>query len=156
MTMSPSEPERTGPSAYPPEMRASDSDRDRVADVLREAAGDGRLTLEELQERLNRVYMAKTYAELEPITRDLPSPVSWKRTAPYTPPFADSPVTEAPSWKTGIAVMSGFDRRGVWTVPAKFTSFAFWGGVGVRRRQRKEAKEARKLRQEQERHELED
>ncbi len=54
MSMSPSPPdrERGGSSAYPPEMRASDSDRDRVAEVLREAAGDGRLTLEELQERL--------------------------------------------------------------------------------------------------------
>ena len=52
--------------------RASDADRDRVAEVLREAAGDGRLTLEELQERLNQVYMAKTYAELAVLTADLP------------------------------------------------------------------------------------
>jgi hypothetical protein len=124
----PHEPERAGPSPYPLEMRASDSDRDRVAEVLREAAGDGRLTLEELQERLGQVYTAKTYAELEPITRDLPNPAGWKEAAPYTPPFADSPTTDAPSWKTGIAIMSGFERVGAWAVPKTFTSFAFWGG----------------------------
>ena len=53
-------------------LRASDADRERVAEVLRQAAGDGRLTLEELDERLDAVYAAKTYAELEPVTRDLP------------------------------------------------------------------------------------
>jgi hypothetical protein len=39
-------------------LRASDTDRERVAEVLREAAGDGRLTLEELDERLDAVYAA--------------------------------------------------------------------------------------------------
>jgi hypothetical protein len=128
MTPSPPDPDRAGSSPYPPEMRASDADRDRVAELLRDAAGDGRLTLEELQERLNAVYSARTYAELEPITRDLPSPSTWKEAAPYTPPFADSGVKDAPSWRTAIAIMSGFDRKGVWTVPKRFTSFAFWGG----------------------------
>ncbi|WP_395104967.1 DUF1707 domain-containing protein [Actinomadura sp. SCN-SB] len=120
--------ERGSSSPYPPEMRASDADRDRVAEVLREAAGDGRLTLEELQERLNQVYMAKTYAELEPITRDLPSPGNRGDLAPYTPPFADAPAADPPSWWTGLAIMSGFRHEGRWTVPRLFTTFAFWGG----------------------------
>ncbi|HTB56138.1 MAG TPA: DUF1707 domain-containing protein, partial [Trebonia sp.] len=47
-------------------LRASDADRERVAEVIRQAAGDGRLTMEELDERLDAVYAAKTYAELEP------------------------------------------------------------------------------------------
>ncbi|MCQ0014244.1 LiaF domain-containing protein [Actinomadura madurae] len=34
----------------------------------------------------------------------------------------------APSWKSGIGVMSGFQRSGVWNVPRKFSAFAFWGG----------------------------
>ena len=54
-------------------LRASDADRERIANVLREAAGDGRLTMAELDERLDAVYAAKTYAELEPITHDLPA-----------------------------------------------------------------------------------
>src|ERR1700678_3112235 len=56
----------------PQHLRASDADRERVAETLRAAAGDGRLTMDELDERLDAVYAAKTYAELVPITHDLP------------------------------------------------------------------------------------
>ncbi|RFS82690.1 DUF1707 and DUF2154 domain-containing protein [Actinomadura spongiicola] len=115
-------PERSGT----PEMRAGDADRERVAHILREAAGEGRLTLAELDERLDAVYAAKTYAELEPITRDLPSPGA---TPPSPTTGRDwSPVEAAPSWKTGIGIMSGFRRTGVWNVPRRFRAFAFWGG----------------------------
>ncbi|WP_396454894.1 DUF1707 domain-containing protein [Actinomadura sp.] len=117
-------PERAGgPGA--PEMRAGDADRERVAQVLREAAGDGRLTLAELDERLDAVYAAKTYGELAPLTRDLPAPGA------AAPPAAGAdwrPVEGAPSWRIGIGIMGGFQRAGVWNVPRKFTSFAFWGG----------------------------
>src|SRR5687767_15961189 len=54
------------------QLRASDADREQVAAVLRRAAGEGRLELAELDERLAAVYAARTYADLEPITRDLP------------------------------------------------------------------------------------
>ncbi|GAA2307857.1 hypothetical protein GCM10010402_79420 [Actinomadura luteofluorescens] len=108
-----------------PEMRAGDADRERVAQVLRDAAGEGRLTLDELDERLDAVYAAKTYAELEPITRDLPSP--GRAASPAT--GADwRPVQGAPSWRSGIGIMSGFRRAGVWNVPRRFRAFAFWGG----------------------------
>src|SRR5918993_802601 len=53
-------------------MRASDADREHVAEVLRAAAGDGRLTLAELQDRLEALYAARTYGELEPVISDLP------------------------------------------------------------------------------------
>src|SRR5262245_4331067 len=56
----------------PRNVRASDTDRHQVADRLRDAAAEGRLTLDELEERLEGVYGAKTYAELEPYTYDLP------------------------------------------------------------------------------------
>jgi hypothetical protein len=119
-------PEHAGtPGA--PEMRAGDADRERVAHVLREAAGEGRLTLAELDERLDAVYAAKTYAELEPITRDLPAPGAAAPAARLS--GADwRPVGGAPSWKSGIGVMSGFQRSGVWNVPRKFSALAFWGG----------------------------
>ena len=58
---------------------ASDADRDRVAERLRAAAGEGRLTSEELEERLERSFSARTDAELEPLVADLPSP---RRRAP--------------------------------------------------------------------------
>jgi len=57
----------------PRQLRVSDKEREAVAEQLRVAAGDGRLDLGELEERITAVYSAKTYAELEPITRDLPS-----------------------------------------------------------------------------------
>jgi hypothetical protein len=52
------------------ELRASDADRDRVAERLRAAAGEGRLTADELEERLERAFSARTGAELEPLTSD--------------------------------------------------------------------------------------
>jgi hypothetical protein len=54
-------------------LRASHEDRDRVADLLRVAAGDGRLTSDELDERLERALSARTYGELAALTEDLPT-----------------------------------------------------------------------------------
>ena len=54
-------------------LRVSYEDRDRVAEQLRVAAGDGRLSAEELDERLEIALTARTYAELARVTRDLPS-----------------------------------------------------------------------------------
>jgi hypothetical protein len=54
------------------EQRVSHDDRDRVAEVLRVAAGDGRLTLEELEERLESCFAARTYGDLAPLVADLP------------------------------------------------------------------------------------
>jgi hypothetical protein len=113
----------------PRNLRASDADRERVANVLREAAGDGRLTMDELDERLDAVYAAKTYAELEPITHDLPG-----SGATYTP--APAPATSPDPGRFGgeatshgaVAIMGGFTRRGQWTVPKEFTAFMFMGG----------------------------
>jgi hypothetical protein len=53
-------------------MRASHADRDRVVETLRVAAGDGRLSPEELDERLELALTARTYAELAALTTDLP------------------------------------------------------------------------------------
>ena len=54
-------------------LRASHEDRDRVVDLLRLAAGDGRLTADELDERLERALSARTYGELAALTEDLPA-----------------------------------------------------------------------------------
>jgi DUF1707 SHOCT-like domain len=55
------------------ELRASHADRDQVVEVLRVAAGDGRLSPEELDDRLERALTARTYAELAGLTADLPA-----------------------------------------------------------------------------------
>ena len=53
-------------------LRASDSDRELVAERLRQAAAEGRLLAEELEARLARALRARTYAELDPLVADLP------------------------------------------------------------------------------------
>lgn len=55
-------------------LRVSDSDRERVADLLRQHYGAGRLSEEELSERIESVYGVRTMSELEAVTADLPSP----------------------------------------------------------------------------------
>lgn len=55
-----------------PGQRAADSDRDATAETLREAFAEGRITQEELEQRLDQVHAARTYGELAPITADLP------------------------------------------------------------------------------------
>lgn len=118
-----------------PELRASDADRERVSAVLREALVEGRLDMEEFEERLEATYRARTYRELEPITRDLPAPG-------VSAPVVDLTKSHEPDggWagRVGVsgdarsawavAVMSGFQRRGRWTVPRRFNCLAFWGG----------------------------
>lgn len=54
------------------QLRASHGDRDAVIEQLRVAAGDGRLTLEELEERIERTQSARTYDDLRALTADLP------------------------------------------------------------------------------------
>jgi hypothetical protein len=67
------------PSAQPgipgpaPELRASHADRERVVEILRTAAGDGRLTSDELDERLEAALSARTRRELAGLTADLPA-----------------------------------------------------------------------------------
>jgi hypothetical protein len=55
-----------------PTIRASDSDREQVSERLRRAAVEGRLTTEELEERLEAASAARTYGELDPLVADLP------------------------------------------------------------------------------------
>ncbi|TML41221.1 MAG: DUF1707 domain-containing protein [Actinobacteria bacterium] len=64
------------------DLRASDVDRDRVADRVRQQCAEGHITLDELSEMLARTYASRTYGELDEIVRNLPVPV---RTAPGAP-----------------------------------------------------------------------
>jgi len=56
-----------------PRLRASDADRERTASLLREHHAVGRLTAEEFDERLNKVFTAKTMGELDALLADLPA-----------------------------------------------------------------------------------
>lgn len=110
------------------QLRASDADRERVAKILHDAMGEGRLTVGELDERLQGVYAAKTLGDLVPFTADLP--ITAASAMPI--PTAQQPMTNriggTPSGNTSIAMLSGFNRTGVWTVPKLYTALAFLGG----------------------------
>jgi hypothetical protein len=115
-------------------MRASDSDRDRVADQLREALAEGRLTADEHAERLDAVYQAKTYAELAPIVADLPA------TGGLRPPEAGPAVRDdLPAPQAGtpniVAVFSGAERKGRWLIDPQTNVVAVLGGVELDLRQ---------------------
>ncbi|MFE2294422.1 DUF1707 domain-containing protein [Streptomyces sp. NPDC059452] len=117
-------------------MRASDAERERIAELLREAVAEGRLEMDEFEQRLETAYAARTHGELEPLVRDLPAPGT-----AVTPVGSSAPAPlrgSAASWpariggtatsKGAFAFWSGFSRKGRWTVGRKFTAFAMWGG----------------------------
>ncbi|SDT55567.1 DUF1707 domain-containing protein [Jiangella sp. DSM 45060] len=132
------------------DLRCSDVDRERVAEALRQAAGDGRLTLTELEERLEATFKARTYGELQPITRDLPQgpyPVpggnpaaNWQagrpdaaRVAPVAgagaqPPLPPSGGPVRPSERI-TSVLSNEKRQGRWEVPARIDVTSILGEV---------------------------
>lgn len=99
------------------ELRASHEDRDRVVERLRDAAGDGRLSADELDERLDVALTARTYGELEALLTDLP---------------AAGPALAAASPKemSRIAVGSASAKRdGPWVVPRRIEIEAKSGSV---------------------------
>lgn len=116
----------------PAQLRISDADRHRVAEVLRRAAGEGRLELDELDERLEQTFAAKTYADLVPITIDLHQPAPGAH-APVPRPAAGLPA--APGHASSLAIMGDCKRRGAWQVPAHHSAFALMGSVLIDLRQ---------------------
>lgn len=110
-------------------LRVSDGDREQAAEVLRRAAGDGRLTLDELDERLAAAYAAKTYADLEAVTSDLPGPGVSAPAVPVSGSFPAERIGGTPGTTFAIAIMSGAQRTGHWVVPSRFTCFALMGGI---------------------------
>lgn len=115
-------------------LRASHADRDQVVEVLQAAAGDGRLSPEELDERLGRALTARTYAELATLTADLPA------TGTAQVPVAAGAVGTglagaglagaAPKDLIRIDIGSGSARReGRWVVPKELEIKVGSGGV---------------------------
>jgi hypothetical protein len=122
-------------------LRVSDAEREHAADVLRRAAGDGRITFEELDERLAAAYAAKTYGELAAVTEDLPEagpqpPAPWV-TAPMPPVtaagarFPEARIGGTPGSAISVAVMSEAHRSGSWVVPPSYTAVAVMGAVSL-------------------------
>ncbi|MFA1549138.1 DUF1707 domain-containing protein [Actinomadura chokoriensis] len=79
-----------------PDVRASDADRDRVAGSLREHCALGRITMDELEERLESVYGAKTLGQLQEVTSDLPEEDLYQLPVPATQPKSTASPAKAP------------------------------------------------------------
>ena len=105
------------------ELRASHADRDQVVELLRVAAGDGRLSPEELDDRLERALTARTYAELAVLTADLPA-------TPGTGVVPPGAVSATPKDLVRIHVRGSSARRdGGWVVPKELDVKVKGGGV---------------------------
>lgn len=105
------------------DLRASDDDREKQAEVVRQAAAEGRLDFTELEERLERVYAARTYAELAEITRDLPNA---ELVVPSPP--AGAKVDRA-GRQSVQALFSTQKIKGAWTVPRRMSVRSIAGTV---------------------------
>jgi hypothetical protein len=88
-------------------MRAGDSDRQAVADKLKQALDEGRLDLGEYDERLRRTYAAKTYGELKGLLDDLPG-IAPSRAATAPAPPAPPPASSARAGQLVRAGLGGF------------------------------------------------
>jgi hypothetical protein len=124
-----------------PEMRASDAERERIAEVLREGLAEGRLSMDEFQDRLDSAYQARTRGELVPLVRDLPQPQAQSESKTLVPDEGGESAPELrkkrrwvdrvggrASSRWGIGIMGGFSRKGRWTVPRVFTGVGIMGG----------------------------
>jgi hypothetical protein len=107
------------PGEVRPELRASHADRDRVVEELRIAAGDGRLTAEELDERLEVALTARTYRELAVLTADLPS------ASPAAGPAMPEPKDVMRLQRRG----GGVRLVGSWLVPKRMEIHVVGGSV---------------------------
>ena len=77
-------------------LRAADVDRSYVADLLKKAVDEGRLTLSEYDERLQHTYSARTYGDLDKVILDLPRPS--RRSAVQPAMGAQPPVSGPGGW----------------------------------------------------------
>jgi len=110
-------------------VRASDHDRDQVANVLSTAFAEGRLSQEEHDERMDSLLRAKTFDDLVALTRDLvvvgtpAAPVAGRPTARRDIAASEGPVDRM------VAVFAGTERKGRWRVGSRIQTLAVFGGL---------------------------
>jgi hypothetical protein len=121
-----------GPAPAVADLRASDADRDRIADILRDALAEGRLTADEHEERVEGVLSAKTVGELEVFIRDLPA-AHERRAAPAWTPAPNRPTDAIPHDPDDnvVAVFSAAVRKGRWRAGRRIHAYAVFGSVEI-------------------------
>lgn len=110
------------------DQRASDIERERAAERLRHASGDGRLTVDELGDRVQLAYEAQTRGELERLVRDVEeSPATVAR--PAGSGLSVRPGEGGARWV--VSIMSGAKRSGRWRVSPQCTVLNVMGGSDI-------------------------
>lgn len=114
------------PSDQRPELRASDAEREQTAETLRRAMGEGRLSVEELEERLRAAYSAPTVRELELLVSDVTVPAA----APAG--VGGLSVRKGPGGdRWVVSIMSGHERKGRWRIAERCTVLNVMGGSEI-------------------------
>ncbi|WP_306370090.1 DUF1707 domain-containing protein [Nocardiopsis sp. CC223A] len=104
--------------------RVSDGERDAVVDILRAAAGNGRITIEELDERLGRVQESLTYADLSSIVADIPG-------SEDLIPSPDKVLLGVENKESLVLMGKGerIVRKGPWSVPGRIEALNPYGNT---------------------------
>jgi len=117
-------------------LRASDADREHVAERLRHAAAEGRLLAEELEERLGKAFKARTYGELDAVVADLPANrVARRPPTPLARPALVLAIALAAVAVVALAILVITGLLAAWAMWA-FIAWWMFGGRRTRRRQR--------------------
>jgi uncharacterized protein DUF1707/cell wall-active antibiotic response 4TMS protein YvqF len=99
-----------------PDVRASDAEREQAVAQLRDAAAEGRLTLDEFSQRVEAAYEAKTHDALESLTADLPTPT------------AAGPSSRRRPRSFTVSIFGGITRKGRWRVARRHWVVSMFGG----------------------------
>jgi hypothetical protein len=107
-------------------LRASDAEREQIVDQLRQHAADGRLTMDEFEQRVAEALAAKTHADLEPVLRELPP----LEAPPQVTPRRRMPLPSARALLTAVAVVFAvvMVTQGFWWII--FPLMGVFGGCG--------------------------
>jgi hypothetical protein len=110
------------PDDPPPPILASDAERERTSEVLRQASVEGRLTLDEFSVRVEQALAARTRDELQAVTRDLPAVAPSIRPAQQVAGMvARQPV------RSSVSIMSAVERKGFWRVDEETLAVSIMG-----------------------------
>jgi Flp pilus assembly protein TadB len=125
--------------AYRKTLRASDADREHVAERLRHAAAEGRLLAEELEQRLGQTFKSRTYGELDAVVADLPSDrVSRRSERPAIPLARPALVLAIVVAAVAVVAVTILIITGLLAIWGVWALLAWWmfGGRCARRRHR--------------------
>jgi hypothetical protein len=124
----------TDAESFPLSLRASDAERERTADLLRDAMASGRLTVEELEHRTRLVFEAKTRTDLERLIGDVlvPSdddhPVAARQPAGLAQPERTHVLPGAEGTHRVLSILGGAKRTGRWRLAASCSVINVLGG----------------------------